>query len=113
MHEYAIAYDVYATAKRAAEENAATEVKRVHVEIGDLAMANPEQVEFLFVAITEDDPLFRGAALECHRVPVRSRCGCGYEGDERFVCPRCGSLPELVAGREIRVSSVEIEVPES
>ncbi len=113
MHEYAIAYDVYATAKRAAEENAATEIKRVHVEIGDLAMANPEQVEFLFGAIAEDDPLFAGAVLECHRVPVRSTCRCGYEGDERFVCPRCGAMPELVAGREIRVSSVEIEVPES
>ncbi len=113
MHEYAIAYDVYATAKRAAQENDATEVKRVHVDIGDLAMANPEQVEFLFQAIAEDDPLFAGVVLECHRVPVRSRCQCGYEGTERFVCPKCGSLPDLVAGREIRVSHVEIEVAEA
>jgi hydrogenase nickel incorporation protein HypA/HybF len=27
-----------------------------------------------------------------------------------FVCPGCGALPELVKGREILVTSIEIEV---
>ncbi|HNS82723.1 MAG TPA: hydrogenase maturation nickel metallochaperone HypA, partial [Methanolinea sp.] len=35
---------------------------------------------------------------------------CGYEGTERFVCPRCGGLPELLKGREILVTNIEIEV---
>jgi hydrogenase nickel incorporation protein HypA/HybF len=43
-------------------------------------------------------------------VDPRTRCQCGYEGDEVFVCPRCGALPELVKGREVVVTNIEIEV---
>jgi hydrogenase nickel incorporation protein HypA/HybF len=110
MHEYAIAYDIYTTARRAALENRANLVKWIHVDIGEMAMANPEQVDFLFHVVSEDDPLFSGAALECRPVSPRTRCTCGYEGEEIFVCPGCGALPEVVRGREIVVTSLEIDV---
>ncbi|WP_292409087.1 hydrogenase maturation nickel metallochaperone HypA, partial [Methanoculleus sp. UBA377] len=57
MHEYSIAYDIYTTARRAALDNDAKGVKRVYVDVGKMAMVNPEQVEFLFNIIIEDDPL--------------------------------------------------------
>ncbi len=110
MHEYAIAYDLYATSRKAALENKASHVKKVCVEVGKMAMVNPEQVIFLFDTIKEDDPLFATSTLECNEMPPRTRCPCGYSGDEIFVCPLCGALPELVSGREIVVTSVEIEV---
>ncbi|HQC34968.1 MAG TPA: hydrogenase maturation nickel metallochaperone HypA, partial [Methanoculleus sp.] len=44
---------------------------------------------------------------------ARTRCSCGYEGSDRFVCPRCGKLPEVVAGMEIVVTNIEIEVDEA
>ncbi|HTY52273.1 MAG TPA: hydrogenase maturation nickel metallochaperone HypA [Methanomicrobiales archaeon] len=110
MHEYAIAHDIYMTARRAAQENRANFVKRIHVDIGEMALVNPEQVDFLFHAIAEDDPLFHGATLDCRTVKPRTRCVCGYEGDEIFVCPTCGALPEVVQGREIVVTSLEIDV---
>lgn len=113
MHEYSIAYDIFATARRAALENNASQVKIVQVDIGEIAMVNPEQVKFLFEVIAEDDPLFKGVTMACRNIKVKTRCSCGYEGDERFVCPQCGSLPEIVAGREIVVSNIEIEVSES
>ncbi|MDD1653611.1 MAG: hydrogenase maturation nickel metallochaperone HypA [Methanomicrobiales archaeon] len=112
MHEYGIAYDIYTTARRAAEDHHARAVKRVLVDIGDLAMVNPEQVDFLFHAIAADDPLFRGSTLTYRKVPPLTRCTCGYEGEEVFVCPRCGALPELTRGREIVVTSLEIDVEE-
>ncbi len=112
MHEYSIAYDIYATARRAALENHAKEVKCVSVDVGEMAMVNPEQVEFLYKVIIEDDPLFSGSRLSCRDVEVQTRCSCGYEGDERFVCPRCGRLPKIVAGMEIVVTNIEIEVNE-
>ena len=112
MHEYSIAYDIYTTARRAAIENNATEVTCVSVDVGKMAIANPEQVEFLFNVIIEDDPLFSGAQLSCREAEARTRCSCGYEGDERFVCPRCGKLPDIVAGMEIVVTNIEIEVDE-
>ena len=110
MHEYAIAYDLYATTRKTAIENNASLVKKVRVEVGKMAMVNPNQVVFLFDAIKEDDPLFSNAVLECNEMPPQTRCRCGYSGDEMFVCPGCGALPELVKGREIVVTSVEIEV---
>ncbi len=110
MHEFSIAYDIYATAKKAALDHRATEVKAVSVEFGEMAMVNPEQVEFLFGTLVEDDPLMKDAHLSCTVVPPVTRCSCGYEGSERFVCPRCGGLPELLKGREILVTNIEIEV---
>lgn len=110
MHEYTIAYDLYVTTRRAAIENNAIHVKKVSVEVGKMAMVNPEQVVFLFDTIKEEDPLFTTAVLECNEIPPQTRCSCGYSGDEIFVCPKCGALPELVKGREIVVTSVEIEV---
>jgi hydrogenase nickel incorporation protein HypA/HybF len=110
MHEYAIAYDLYVTTRKSAIENNACLVKKVHVEVGKMAMVNPDQVIFLFDAIKEHDPLFTNAVLECNEMPPQTRCRCGYSGDEMFVCPGCGALPELVKGREIVVTSVEIEV---
>ncbi|MEG3056583.1 MAG: hydrogenase maturation nickel metallochaperone HypA [Methanoculleus sp.] len=112
MHEYSIAYDIYATAKRAALEHDAREVKRISVDVGKMAMVNPEQVEFLFNIIIEDDPLFSDAHLACRDIEILTRCSCGYEGNERFVCPRCGKLPEIVTGMEIVVTNIEIEVDE-
>ncbi|MEN6512602.1 hydrogenase maturation nickel metallochaperone HypA [Methanoculleus sp.] len=112
MHEYSIAYDIYTTARRAALDNSAKEVKGVCVDVGRMAMVNPEQVEFLFNIIIEDDPLFAGARLSCRDIEARTRCSCGYEGSERFVCPGCGKLPEVVAGMEIVVTNIEIEVGE-
>jgi hydrogenase nickel incorporation protein HypA/HybF len=110
MHEYTVAYDVYATAKRAAEDHHATEVKKIIVDVGEMTMVNPEQVKFLFDVIKEEDPLFQNATLEYRKVAVKVRCACGYEGNEHFVCPECGGLPEIIEGREIVVANIEIEV---
>ena len=110
MHEYSIAYDLYATARTAALEHHAKRVKKISVEVGKLAMVNPEQVTFLFDTIKTDDPLFKNAVLDCQEAAPETRCVCGYTGDEVFVCPRCGALPELIRGREIVVTNVEIEV---
>ena len=110
MHEYSIAYDLYATSRKAAIDNNATRVKKVSVEVGKMAMVNPEQVTFLFDTIREDDPLFASTVLECHETAPQSKCVCGYSGEEIFVCPKCGALPELIKGRDIVVTNVEIEV---
>jgi hydrogenase nickel incorporation protein HypA/HybF len=110
MHEYSIAYDLYATARTAALEHNAKQVKKISVEVGKMAMVNPDQVVFLFETIKSDDPLFTKAVLDCREADPETRCTCGYTGTEIFVCPHCGALPELVKGREIVVTNVEIEV---
>ncbi|WAC06047.1 MAG: hydrogenase maturation nickel metallochaperone HypA [Methanoregula sp.] len=113
MHEYSIAYDLYATARKAAIENHADRVNKVCVDVGKMAMVNPDQVIFLFDAIREDDPLFDQTVLECKDVAPETKCSCGYKGNEIFVCPKCGALPELIKGREILVTNIEIEVDDA
>jgi hydrogenase nickel incorporation protein HypA/HybF len=110
MHEFSIAYDLYATARKAALENNAKMVKRVSVEVGKMAMVNPEQVTFLFGTIKEDDPLFETTELVCTEMPPETTCPCGYSGSEIYVCPGCGALPKMIKGREIVVTNIEIEV---
>ncbi len=114
MHESGIAYDLYMTARRAAIENGATRVLRIAVECGALAMVNPEQVRFLFSVMVEDDPLFSGTVLEMETVAPVMACSCGrYAGDDPYVCPGCGGLPSVVRGREIVVTSCEIDVEDA
>ena len=110
MHEFSIAYDLYATARKAAIENNASKVKRVTVEVGMMAMVNPEQVTFLFCTVKEDDPLFEKTELVCTEVPAETTCPCGYSGQEIYVCPACGALPRMLKGKEIVVINIEIEV---
>jgi hydrogenase nickel incorporation protein HypA/HybF len=110
MHEYSIAYDIYATARKAALDHKAIKVTKVFVDVGEMAMVNPEQVEFLFHVITDEDPLFSGAELVTAVVRPQVKCVCGYEGDTLFVCPQCGALPEIVKGKEVLVSNIQVEV---
>jgi hydrogenase nickel incorporation protein HypA/HybF len=110
MHEYSIAYDLYATARKAAIENNASKVKRISVEVGKMAMVNPDQVIFLFDTVKEDDPLFEKTELVCTEIPPQTTCTCGYSGQEIYICPGCGALPKMIKGREIVVTNVEIEV---
>lgn len=112
MHEYGIAYDIVETARRAALDNHAKSVSRVCIDIGELSMVNPEQVEFLFTTMIEDDPLFTGAKLVCTVKEPVTRCLCGYTGKEIYVCPDCGALPSIEVGKEIVVTNIEIEADE-
>ncbi len=109
MHESGIAYDIYATAKRAAEDNEATLVKAIHVDVGSMAMVNPDQVEFMFGTFIAEDPLFKGTKLIFNTVLPLAECDCGYKGSEIFVCPTCGKLPHMIQGKEILVKNIEIE----
>jgi hydrogenase nickel incorporation protein HypA/HybF len=112
MHEYSIAYDVYLTARRSADDYCATAVTTVYVEVGSLSMVNPEQVCFLFEVIAKEDnhPAFAEAKAVCEVVFPETICVCGYTGDEIYVCPICGALPTVVKGKDVTVTRLEIEV---
>jgi hydrogenase nickel incorporation protein HypA/HybF len=112
MHEYGIAYDIVETARRAALDNHARSISKVCVDIGEISMINPEQVEFLYTAMIEDDPLFKDSELVCTVCPPLTRCDCGYVGKEIYVCPDCGALPTIEKGKEIVVTNIEIEADE-
>lgn len=109
MHEYGIAYDIVVTSRKAAIDNNARCINSIHVDFGELSIINPEQVEFLFNTIIEDDPLFKSTKLICTKIPPFCRCSCGYEGSEIYICPQCGQLPVIEKGKEVVVTRIEVE----
>jgi len=109
MHEFGIAYDIYATARKAALEKGAKDVKEVHVEFGEMAMVSPEQVSSSTKPSPRRIPHERLAPDLVYR-PAPDKMQLRIRGSERFVCPQCGKFPELVKGGEVLVTHMEVEV---
>ena len=85
----------------------------MNLRIGRLAAVVEDSLKFCFEIITKDSPL-EGAELVIETVPVVLRCrDCGHGWEVEgpvFTCPECkeGSV-EIVSGRELEISSLEIE----
>ncbi len=114
MHELSIATDLVNTALRTAKDNNAKKVITVTVEAGELAMVNPEQLEFMFDILVEDN-LLKGSRLKIETVPAVGECSsCGYKGpiEDRFACacPKCSMTLKIIAGRDICLKNMELEI---
>lgn len=112
MHEFGIATDIFTVVDQTAREHNVKKVISVTVEVGQLAMINPEQLKFSFEVITDGGP-YANAELKVVTIPAVAKCTCGFEGklgDEDYVCPRCGGIYELLEGRGICVKHIEAEL---
>ena len=109
MHELGLMTGVMDAAVEAAREAGATRLLGVKVSIGALV--------FAFEALAESDPFTQGAKLGLTMIRPRSVClECGHEFEHdlhnRF-CPVCDSFAtELLAGRELQIDSIEVDLPE-
>ena len=108
MHELALTEDLI---HQVADRTVGRRVSTVHVRVGLLSGVVPESMEFCFDVATAGGPL-EGASLVVERVAGRVACRtCGAESpaeDLLLVCP-CGSADvEVVAGRELTLSRVEL-----
>jgi hydrogenase nickel incorporation protein HypA/HybF len=112
MHEFGIATEIVNVVKETVETRAVKRLISVTVEVGQLAMVNPEQLKFSFKMITEGGP-FEGAEIKVETLPAVAKCKCGFEGalgDEDYVCPKCGGMYELLSGRGICIKNLEVEL---
>ena len=114
MHELSIATDLVNTALKTAMENKARKVISITIEAGELAMVNPEQLEFMYDILVEDNML-KGSKLKIETVPSAGECAyCGYKGpiEDRFACscPKCGLTLKVIAGRDICLKNMELEI---
>ena len=114
MHELSIATDLVNTALRTAMENKARKVISITIEAGELAMVNPEQLEFMYDILVEDNML-KGSKLKIETVPAVGECAyCGYRGpiEDRFACscPKCGLTLKIIAGRDVCLKNMELEI---
>ena len=120
MHELSIATDLVNAALETARQNDAKKVLSITVEVGELALVNPEQLQFMFEVLTQDEDftkgdLLKGARLDLAIVPAVMKCdNCGYQGavTDKYTCacPKCGLTMRAIAGRDICLKTMEIDV---
>jgi len=115
LHEYSVAYQIYETLKHVIEERGdVKKVKKVILEIGELTLINPEQLEFCFSAITSEDEIMKDSELEIEMKKAVVECEkCGKVENLTpgiFICLKCGSPLKISGGRDLVIKSVDVEV---
>ncbi len=118
MHELGLMTGVMDAAVEAARGAGATRLLGVKVSIGEATEAVEDALVFAFEALAEADDFTRGATLDLTMIRPRSLClECGEEFEhDRFhrFCPECDSFAtELLAGRELQIDSIEVDVPDA
>jgi hydrogenase nickel incorporation protein HypA/HybF len=110
MHELAITQSVV---DLVAERTAGRQVGLVRVEVGALSGVVPDSMQFCYELLTNGTPL-EGSSLVIERTTGMAHCrSCGrdFTLDDLILLCSCGSADvHLVAGRELRVLSVELVV---
>ena len=112
MHETSLAQELLEIAERVARENGAGRILSATLELGELTCVDPETLELAFEVVARGT-LAEGCELALRRVPLLVSCpACGREGPaepELLGCPGCGAPVRVLAGREMRVVSIEVE----
>lgn len=112
MHEYSIVQSLLESVEREARERGACAVHRLEVSIGELAGVEHELLTTAFETFREHT-LCAAADLEVRPVAARwacADCGCEITRGARLRCSLCGSPARLVAGDEITLDRIEMEV---
>ena len=113
MHELSIMESAVNQALAQARQAGASRVHGIRLRIGALSGVVPEALQFAFEAVAAGTPA-EHAVLTIENVPARFWCApCGREfaaPDFFGECPDCHApSTELRAGREMELTSLEIE----
>ena len=116
MHEMGIIAGVLDAVNPSAESAGATRVLAVNLRVGVMTEAIEDALMFAFEALSEGT-ISEGAELVIEWVEPESVClECGNQfKHDRFhrTCPACGSYETtIVAGRELEIASIEVDLPE-
>ena len=113
MHEAAIAQSVIEIAEGVARQRGSANVRKIKLRIGEFRGVVGEALEFSFQALKKGT-FAENADLEVETIRLRVECrNCsGIEvamGNFNLLCPECGELLNITAGREMQVEYVEID----
>lgn len=112
VHEYSIVEALLERAEAEAQRREATAVARLTVAVGALSGVEDELLRSAFELARVGTPCER-AELSVRSIAPQWSCrGCGREITAGGIlrCPGCGSPARLVAGDEIVLESLELEV---
>ncbi|MDB9313422.1 hydrogenase maturation nickel metallochaperone HypA [Spirulina sp. CS-785/01] len=112
MHEVSIMEQTLDIALAKAQEQNASQIKRLKMSIGAMSGVVPEALEFAFDVVTQDT-MAEGATLEIEMIPVKCYCpSCQEEfnpSDFFYECPQCKQIVyQTLAGREIELTELEL-----
>jgi hydrogenase nickel incorporation protein HypA/HybF len=113
MHEYSIVQSLFDQIHDAARARGAVSVRRVRVQIGEIAGVEIELLRTAYELFRERT-ICEGAPLEIEAVAVRWTCPDGHGDIDKgraLVCPACALPARLAAGDEIVLQQLELEVP--
>ena len=104
MHELGIMTGVLESAEEAAKNAGADKVLKISLSVGVMTEAIEDVLRFAFDALSEGT-IFEGCVLEITMIQPVSIClDCGNE---------CGSpFLQLIQGKELRIDSIEVDVPD-
>ena len=114
MHEYSIVQSLLDRVESEAAAHGATVVHRLWVKIGELSGVEITLLRSAYETFT-DRSICADAELEIVPVAVRWGCpACDTEVEPRSAlrCGDCGGPARLVAGDEIVLERIEMEVPD-
>lgn len=114
MHEYGIVQSLLQRIAAEAGSRGATRVHRVELSIGEISGVERELLGFAFEAYREGT-VCDGAELSMRPVPARWACSlCRAELPRGgfLRCSSCDAPAKLVAGDEIILERIEMEVPD-
>ncbi len=97
-------------ARRIAREVRGKVKKKLVIGMGELLDFHAHELEEAFKL------LLPGIEVEVRELPSKVKCRCGYEGRAKllvkehgfvlFTCPKCGAVPRVIEGREIKVLEI-------
>ena len=73
MHEFSVATDIIENAIEEAKKHNATRIKEITLEIGKLAMINPDQMKFA-LELLSGETIAEGADIILKVLPLRVKC---------------------------------------
>lgn len=111
MHELAVTQSILDIALRYTD--GASRITQLNLVVGDLASVVDDSVQFYWDIVSKGTAA-EGATLHFKRIKTRFQCNAcekDFEPDGRlFECPLCGGEQVvLVAGKEFRLESIEVE----
>jgi len=112
MHEYSVAAALIDCVAREAAARGAKRVVAIKVRLGELSGVEPSLLSTAY-AVSREHTICEGAPLELEAVPAAWSCRkCGRPVLHGLRCSRCDVPAILVAGDEIVLGLIEMEVPD-
>jgi hydrogenase nickel incorporation protein HypA/HybF len=111
MHELGIAMSIVSVTSERCRRESGTSIARIRLEIGALAMIEPDALRFAFEVASQGTEA-EGADLELTVVPALARCrACSREMtlDDPLGQCTCGSIDlAWISGQQMTVKDMEI-----